>query len=125
MPTASIEELFTHNRAWAAQMERERPGFFTALMQQQKPLTARQLEDRFGGVAGPLKMPKHDVRQIVQVATTRGFLTGGERKPLAVTRMGNSMASNAPAAAEIASKSSDNPPRKKTQANQPLTRAKQ
>lgn len=37
MPTASIEELFTHNRAWAAQMERERPGFFTALMQQQKP----------------------------------------------------------------------------------------
>ena len=95
------------------------------LMQQQKPLTARQLEDRFGGVAGPLKMPKHDVRQIVQVATTRGFLTGGERKPLAVTRMGNSMASNAPAAAEIASKSSDNPPRKKTQANQPLTRAKQ
>ena len=37
MPTASIEDLFTHNRAWAAQMERERPGFFTALMQQQKP----------------------------------------------------------------------------------------
>ena len=37
MPTASIEELFTHNRAWAAQMEQERPGFFTALMAQQKP----------------------------------------------------------------------------------------
>ncbi len=37
MPTASIEELFSHNRAWAAQMEQERPGFFTALMAQQKP----------------------------------------------------------------------------------------
>ena len=37
MPTASIEDLFSHNRAWAAQMEQERPGFFTALMAQQKP----------------------------------------------------------------------------------------
>ncbi len=37
MPTASIEELFTHNRHWAAQMEKERPGFFTGLMAQQKP----------------------------------------------------------------------------------------
>ncbi len=36
MPT-SIEDLFVHNRAWAAQMERERPGFFTALLAQQKP----------------------------------------------------------------------------------------
>jgi carbonic anhydrase len=32
-----IHDLFAHNRAWAAQMERERPGFFTALTQQQKP----------------------------------------------------------------------------------------
>ena len=36
MPT-SIEDLFVHNRAWAAQMERERPGFFTGLLAQQKP----------------------------------------------------------------------------------------
>jgi carbonic anhydrase len=34
---ASINDLFTHNRAWAQQMERERPGFFTALTKQQKP----------------------------------------------------------------------------------------
>ncbi|MDW5444725.1 carbonate dehydratase [Polaromonas sp. SM01] len=33
----SIQDLFAHNRAWAAQMERERPGFFTGLMSQQKP----------------------------------------------------------------------------------------
>ena len=36
MPT-SIDDLFVHNRAWAAQMERERPGFFTGLLAQQKP----------------------------------------------------------------------------------------
>jgi carbonic anhydrase len=34
---ASINDLFAHNRAWAAQMERERPGFFTGLTKQQKP----------------------------------------------------------------------------------------
>jgi carbonic anhydrase len=33
----SINDLFTHNRAWAAQMERDRPGFFTSLQKQQKP----------------------------------------------------------------------------------------
>ncbi len=37
MSTTSIEELFVHNRAWAAQMEHDRPGFFTGLMAQQKP----------------------------------------------------------------------------------------
>ena len=37
MPTTSIEELFDHNRTWAARMEKERPGFFTGLMSQQKP----------------------------------------------------------------------------------------
>ena len=36
MPT-SISDLFAHNRAWAAEMERERPGFFTNLKSQQKP----------------------------------------------------------------------------------------
>jgi carbonic anhydrase len=33
----SINDLFAHNRAWAAQMERDRPGFFSTLVQQQKP----------------------------------------------------------------------------------------
>ena len=37
MTAPSIDELFVHNRAWAARMERERPGFFTELMAQQKP----------------------------------------------------------------------------------------
>jgi len=34
---ASLQDLFAHNRAWAAQMERERPGFFTGLVKQQRP----------------------------------------------------------------------------------------
>jgi carbonic anhydrase len=32
-----INDLLSHNRAWAAQMVRERPGFFTGLSQQQNP----------------------------------------------------------------------------------------
>ena len=32
MTTTSIEDLFVHNRAWASDMERQRPGFFTGLM---------------------------------------------------------------------------------------------
>ncbi|MGE4242168.1 carbonate dehydratase [Ramlibacter sp.] len=32
-----IQELFAHNRAWAAEMEATRPGFFTGLTKQQKP----------------------------------------------------------------------------------------
>ena len=35
--TTSIQALFTHNRAWAARMEAERPGFFTGLVKQQTP----------------------------------------------------------------------------------------
>ena len=34
---SSIQDLFSHNRAWAAQMERDRPGFFTSLVKQQTP----------------------------------------------------------------------------------------
>ena len=33
----TLDDLFAHNRAWAAQMERERPGFFTGLKAQQRP----------------------------------------------------------------------------------------
>ena len=33
----TIQDLFAHNRAWAAEMEATRPGFFTSLVQQQTP----------------------------------------------------------------------------------------
>ncbi len=34
---ASLQHLFANNRAWAARMERETPGFFSNLAQQQTP----------------------------------------------------------------------------------------
>lgn len=34
---STLSDLFAHNRAWAAQMERERPGFFASLKNQQAP----------------------------------------------------------------------------------------
>lgn len=35
--TPEIEDLFAHNRQWAAEMEKERPGFFSSLVKQQTP----------------------------------------------------------------------------------------
>ncbi len=35
--TKDLEDLFAHNKAWAAEIERERPGFFTRLKAQQEP----------------------------------------------------------------------------------------
>ena len=35
--TPTITDLFSHNRAWAAEMEATRPGFFTSLVKQQTP----------------------------------------------------------------------------------------
>jgi carbonic anhydrase len=33
----TIQDLFSHNRAWAAEMENTRPGFFSRLVKQQTP----------------------------------------------------------------------------------------
>jgi carbonic anhydrase len=33
----NLDDLFSHNRSWAARMERDRPGFFTSLVKQQTP----------------------------------------------------------------------------------------
>ena len=35
--TNTIQDLFAHNRAWAVEMIKQRPGFFTNLTQQQTP----------------------------------------------------------------------------------------
>ena len=37
MTTSSLQQLFQNNRDWAAKMERDSPGFFTRLTQQQAP----------------------------------------------------------------------------------------
>ena len=36
-PMKELTQLFTNNRTWAAHMERQRPGFFTGLANQQRP----------------------------------------------------------------------------------------
>ncbi|MFT4189959.1 MAG: carbonate dehydratase [Comamonas sp.] len=36
-PLDRLDNLFQHNREWAAQVERDRPGFFTSLVKQQTP----------------------------------------------------------------------------------------
>lgn len=85
------------------------------LMQQPKPISARQLEDQFGGVTGLLKLPKHDVRHIVQLATQRGLIAGGDRKPLTVSTEGRKIfEAVAPSAAEVASQAVEKKSRKKT-----------
>lgn len=55
-----------------------------------KPITSRRLEDDYAGVHKTLKMPKERVREVVQIALTRGLLSGGSRKPLALTTLGRS-----------------------------------
>jgi carbonic anhydrase len=35
--SAALEDLFEHNRAWAAQMVRDKPAFFSDLLAQQQP----------------------------------------------------------------------------------------
>ena len=35
--SSELKDLFEHNRTWAAEIERERPGFFRRLMAQQEP----------------------------------------------------------------------------------------
>ncbi len=37
MTASSLDDLFAHNRLWAARMETERPGFFSSLKSQQQP----------------------------------------------------------------------------------------
>lgn len=84
------------------------------LRQQPTPISARTLEERFGGITGALKMPKQDVRGVVKLAIARGLLSGGERKPLEVTDLGEKMALITSAAAADASPPCEKPPRKKT-----------
>lgn len=82
---------------------------------QPKPLTTRRLEDRYGGIAGHLQMPKHDLRSVVKTATTRGLLSGGDRKPLTLTAQGQATLQANRQAADGASRADAKIDRKKFQ----------
>ena len=58
------------------------------LDEQPKPISARRLEDDHGGIKNTLKMSKQSVRGVLQLATSRGYVDGGERKPLTITNAG-------------------------------------
>jgi hypothetical protein len=56
---------------------------------QAKPISARRLEDQYGGLQNTLKMSKQHVRGFLDQAIKRGYLVGGERKPLTTTPLGH------------------------------------
>lgn len=53
-----------------------------------KPSTSRNFEDTYGGENGPLQIGKNRVRELILVATKRGYLSGTSRKPITATVQG-------------------------------------
>lgn len=88
------------------------------LAAQPKPISARRLEDHFGGLSGPLRRSKPDVRELLKVAVQRGILSGGERKPLTITALGDLMLQSGVAQTEDASGQLKKRPPEKNQSNQ-------
>lgn len=58
---------------------------------QPKPVSARKLEDYHGGTQNTLKMAKQRVRAVLERAIERGYIQGGERKPLTITKVGSDL----------------------------------
>lgn len=80
---------------------------------QSKPISARTLEDRHGGVKNTLKMSKQRVREVVKQAVDQGYVEGGDRKPLCITPAGSGWLKCSPVPAAIAPTPSKNTPRNK------------
>jgi len=85
------------------------------LSEQAAPISARTLEERYGGIHKTLKMSKQRVREVVRFACDRGYLCGGDRKPLMLTDMGKDWARCLPSTAADATRRSISAPRKKFQ----------
>jgi RecA-family ATPase len=85
------------------------------LSAQGKPMSARALEDQHGGVRRTLKMSKERVREMIKLAIGRGYLDGGDRKPLAVNALGAGWLRCFPAPKADAVSGLKSAPRKKTQ----------
>lgn len=58
------------------------------LSAQKNPISARHLEDHYGGVQKELKMSKQRVREMIKLGLERGYLTGGDRTALHVSAIG-------------------------------------
>ena len=79
-----------------------------------KPISARTLEDRHGGIKNPLKMSKQRVRAVLALAIERGYVDGGERKPLQLSPMGAAWLRCFPVAAADALRLEKDAPRNKS-----------
>ena len=80
-----------------------------------KPISARRLEDAHGGVKNTLKMSKQAVRDVLERAIDRGYVEGGERKPLIITQEGAGWLKCFPVKPADAVRASKNTPRNKPQ----------
>ena len=77
------------------------------------PMSARDLEVKFGGVKGVLKIAKHDLRTVIANAIQGGHLTGGDRQKLGLTNLGAALAHCGKPSPELASAVEKFRPRKK------------
>jgi hypothetical protein len=84
------------------------------LSAERKPMSARAMEDQHGGVRRTLKMSKDRVRKMVQLAIERGYLDGGDRKPLTITLLGADWLRCFPESKADALSGMKSAPRKKT-----------
>ena len=83
---------------------------------QPKRISARRLEDDHGGIKNTLKMSKQSVRGALKLATDRGYVDGGERKPLTITQAGANLLKCFPATtAADALRTTKSAPRNKVQ----------
>jgi hypothetical protein len=77
-------------------------------------MSARAMEVQHGGLRSPLKMSKDRVREMVKLAIERGYLDGGDRKPLVINALGADWMRCFPAPAADAVGGSKSTPRKKS-----------
>lgn len=83
------------------------------IIHQAGPMSARELEDRYGGLQQPLKMAKQKVREVAKLAVERGYLTGGDRQPLTMAPLGTDIVRSAPEP-ELATRLQKRQPHKKS-----------
>jgi RecA-family ATPase len=81
---------------------------------QSKPISARSLEEHHGGLKSTLKMAKQRVREVLKNAVERGYVEGGERKPLHITQAGADWIKCFPVTAADAVRSAKSTPRNKS-----------
>lgn len=84
------------------------------VLQTHGSMSARKIEDDYGGVKGALNLPKERVRDMVKIGLKQGLLEGGDRRPLTISGLGADFLKFSPATAD-AMREKKTPPHKKRQ----------